>query len=230
MSSYLTRLAARAGGRPAGATLAPRLAPSVAAPGQIGSEPEEAAVERGDGRPEPAAGAEIVPGRADAAPPETALVAAPLRETTVAVDAVDAVAASGTAAAEEPAAALNPQTPQPSRPDAVAEPARPRGPRAQPPTREHARPGQPPTEAEAAGPVVELQPRPTPRAVDRATRAGAREQDRPPRIEVRIGRVEVRPPRPAPPPAPAQRAPSAPPRDPFAGLAAARRYVDRAWS
>jgi hypothetical protein len=51
-----------------------------------------------------------------------------------------------------------------------------------------------------------------------------------PRVEVRIGRVEIRSPRAPEPwrpvePVPVER--PAPP-DPFAGLAAARRYVDRA--
>jgi hypothetical protein len=73
-------------------------------------------------------------------------------------------------------------------------------------------------------------PRPDPPA-PAGDGAAAPALERSPRIEVRIGRVEVRAPH--PPEAAPERvavAGAQPPAAPFADLAAARRYVDRRWS
>jgi hypothetical protein len=74
-----------------------------------------------------------------------------------------------------------------------------------------------------------LVPRPDVGAARRASvQAETRTRAGPPRIEVRIGRIEVRPPEPAWPEPPPAHSP-APPSD-FGELAASRHYVDRLWS
>jgi hypothetical protein len=80
-------------------------------------------------------------------------------------------------------------------------------------------------------PVAAL-PRGAPRELPSRQGSGQPSRERAPRIEVRIGRVEIR--RPSPPdrvewPAPAPVA-GAPVVTGFGELAAARRYVDRRWS
>jgi hypothetical protein len=234
MSGYLMRLAARASGRPVGDALAPRLAPAIAGPGTLVREADaatpqetvpEATVERRrrepSGRPEqtvvaapgveppaapartPAARAQPARGPREAAPstPEPAVA-----DASTLARAVDRSEVQGTAPSAEPVAAL--------------------------PTASRA-PRKSTADAAEASTLVELRPRPTlaPGPLPAVASARASEPERPPRVEVRIGRVEVRPPRPVPP------APAGPPRsrptpapDPFARLAAARRYVDRVWS
>ena len=133
---------------------------------------------------------------------------------------------------DEPLAGRRAQAETPSGPDAArvearVEPVIPSPPPGEPPTATPAARAEP----VAVEPVV-AQPRaaasalPQPQAVAHSAREQA------PRIEVRIGRVEVRRPSPpepvewpAPAPAAVEQAASG-----FAELAAARRYVDRRWS
>jgi hypothetical protein len=75
-----------------------------------------------------------------------------------------------------------------------------------------------------------VEPQPTSTGPSREAAPTARQEPET-HVEVRIGRIEVRRPR-SPEPARPPAAAAVPPRadDPFAALAAARRYVDRTWS
>ena len=235
MSGYLTRLAARASGRPVEHALAPRLAPAIAGPGLLGLEAD--------------ATEESIPGATAGAPRNQSLERSALREQAAAAAPVDeppATPARTAAARAQPAQGPPEAAPPAPEPDiaGVSPPARAvdryelRGPApsaepvaALPPTLQA--PRESTADAAEVHTLVELRPRRTltPGLLPPVASARASEPERPPRVEVRIGRVEVRPPRPAPPaPSGSTRSRPAPATDPFARMAAARRYVDRVWS
>jgi hypothetical protein len=124
--------------------------------------------------------------------------------------------------------------PHSSRTERVAAPAPVRAPpkaavpAAEPPLEHGQRTFEPVSTSSLEAPL-QLLPRPELRAARRArSQPEIRPRAAPPRIEVRIGRIEVRRPEPAwPEPAPAH-VPTPPPG--FGELAASRHYVDRLWS
>lgn len=217
MTGYLGRLVDRAVGLPAAAAQ-PRLAPVfplVRAPEPVPRLPDElklGAAVREAGRPR-APGSPAQPSSAAAQPLPTGTIVPP----------------------GEVLVRQTPETPR-LEPRPVAPPAVPVARRETSPRRGDVREVEAnPAKAALAGErqpqarvVVAAESRPEqPRAFGRQ---GTRQQQRPPSIEVRIGRVEVRQPRRAEPvdfPAPAARPASA---ANFGGLAAARRYVDRGWN
>jgi hypothetical protein len=235
VSGYLARLAARASDRRADDALTPRLGPAIAAPGLLASEAD--ATEESTLRVTAAAPRSQSPERS--AFREQAAAAAP-------VDEPPAAPARTPRAREQPTRGPRkaaPPTPELDVADAptparavdgseLQSPAPSAAPVSAPPTASQAERESTDAVAAEIHTLVELRPTLTPALVPPGASARASEPEHPPRVEVRIGRVEVRPPRPAPP-APAGAARSrpapAPAPDPFARLAAARRYVDRVW-
>ena len=125
----------------------------------------------------------------------------------------------------EPRSADLTQPSAPATPALSAERVEPPPTRPDPPLPEASRPEPPPQ-----GPVASLEPRPRgeaerplPRAAVAVVVPPESQKSEEPRIEVRIGRIELRSaPPPAPPPAP-------PARRGFEEFAAKRRYQDRTW-
>ena len=229
MSTYLTRLAARASGRPAGAMLSPRPAPTIAAPDIVAADANETTekadatpiavpwspdIEATVGRSQPDAPLPAVASPAPVHPDPAGRVAPPPPEEVTEAPQVRS------AGETDPILDKRAAAPAQDRPS----PAPTQQPSSSPRTSGDA--GDPPP----IPAMVELRPRPTAAAL--TARAGAKAQSPSgvQRVEVRIGRVEVRPPRPAPPPPVSPRHLPPPKADPFARLAAARRYVDRVWS
>jgi hypothetical protein len=234
VNGYLTRLAARASGRPAGATLASRPTPAITNQGGLAAEADEVREERLLEAPGAAVQA---PEHASVQTPTAARAAGPaatparqLPEPMAPPLEPDVRSALIETSSDEPDPA--PSQPEPAaKPVAVeARPPRPLQARAQPSASPTLRAPTEPKDATEIDGLVELRPHQASAVPPLLPHAKARGQSDQTRVEVRIGRVEVRPPRPAPP------APAAPPSrlalapDPFARLAAARRYVDRVWS
>jgi hypothetical protein len=245
MSGYLTRLAARASGRDLGPVLAPRFPPAI-----------PAVVRFNDASLEPPIQNELLAGPSKQAEPARQPKAEPPTAPAVAAPATEA-AAEAEMPVPEPTALTALPTGRPKTPPiaelaqiAAPQPAEP--PMSIPAVAAEVRvghvaiPNPPPAEpatAAARSPSGRNEPKQpalvklVPRPVLASTLPTARRhthwaaQPSQPRIQVHIGRVEVRPPgaavqreiRPTPAAAPASRP------DPFARLAAARRYVDRAW-
>ena len=213
MSSYLGRLVDRAVGPPA-AGVAPRLAPvfplrkaTVPEPNQ--SNPIDAAARTSPPQP----GAQKVPQGSDEAPPPS-----PARPEVV-PPPVQGDDARGSEPGPEPVVRIETAAaPEPLRTEI----------RTHEPTLDRSvvrYDVEPPEPARAPARVTPRSPR------DRAptARRVPAQPQQPPRIEVRIGRVEVR--QPLPPDPVEWPAPAAPPAATgFGELAASRRYVDRRWS
>jgi len=248
VSDYATRIAARGMGRPAGALLAPRAVPRVlpgAPPAALDaaasstrplSTPGVQAVEQPPRVAEPSPSQAPPPDPLSPAPAESARERIVEREVTTAlrVEAQQTAALQPSQPASAPAQTHEVRVAtEHVRTLAERQPVVPAAPRVPGFPLRPERPGAAQSEPVAATPV-ELRLRPPaapPVPASPAARAAALSQA--PTVEVRIGRVEVRDPRPPDLPgwstsAP-QPAPAAPAEPAFARMAAARRYLDRGW-
>jgi len=243
VTGYLAGLVGRGLGRAPGPALEPRLTPEIAsvswqpqapapvepAPATVGEVVEERVATKaprpafseplgadpppvGDERPSPPR-VEAPRGRRQ---PRSAEPAPPREGAPTAVQA-EVPAASGGGEPQGASAAASSAAANPRRPEREQIVQVRAAPASRPPTAE---------DGHVARPLVELLPRaPAERPAIPAKAASAQ-----PHVEVRIGRVEVRAPRAPEPWRPVEPAPlRETPADPFVGLAAARRYIDRAW-